>query len=358
MTKSEYTAAYKAARNRTTLRIDEEMKALQEIYKDASEQVAARVARAELLDQSRLTIDSKRAIQNQLEAEAQRIALAIEQGVPDAVSRQYLDGIAPIDTLYIRDAALRADVGGRITEAGLDRMAQVVNFNLVRSTINRQFGQYSFSQSVWNTWRISESTGLRIPTGIFGDYQTRIQYLINAGLAQGRDPIKIADDITTYVRDIGAENGVEAVFKPGRYGRLDPESRRYAQRIPRRIDWRALRLVRSELYASIQDAGIRQAAFNPAVTGMVNWKKQPGNPIDCCADKTNNGQRCIDLQAASPYKIDEAPVYNHANCSCWIEPVLMDQREFVADLKKWIDQPDSVGYINEWYTGKYLPAQV
>jgi len=44
------------------------------------------------------------------------------------------------------------------------------------------------------------------------------------------------------------------------------------------------------------------------------------------------------------------------NCLCWIRPHLRPQAEFLGDLKKWA-RGESVGYLDDWYSGPYRSAK-
>ena len=88
------------------------------------------------------------------------------------------------------------------------------------------------------------------------------------------------------------------VFEPGRYGRLTPGSREYARRVRQRPDYRALRLVRSEMYASIQSVGVSEAEYNPACLGLVDWILTSGAQHSCI---------CPDLARSGPYELDRVP---------------------------------------------------
>jgi hypothetical protein len=138
-----------------------------------------------------------------------------------------------------------------------------------------------------------------------------------------------------YVR-----NGKDAVFKAGRYGTLVAGTAEYRARIPQAVDWRALRLVRSETSMSLQNSVVANAEFNLGCTGFVDWVLTEGAVHECV---------CPKLAEGSPYKLDKVPKYPHPSCMCTIRQILRDHDSFIADLKKWSDGK-SISYIDKWAT--------
>lgn len=354
MNRSEYNKLYSQARRRYPLITEDAMKRIRRVMEDASKSVQREIARAKLNDLSELTRESLESIDEQLRIAATKISEKVEKEVPKVITDSYSKGYAKIDTEYIMDQVLQTDAKGTITKAGLRSLSVAVNNNLILSLANRTYQDgYTFSDRVWLDMLpkiLKNGESVLRPAGIFGDYQYRVKNILNAGLAQGRDVVDIAKDVEIYVSKELLDRGIdtkEVIFRPGRYGRLKPGTREYIRRIARRPDWRALRLVRSELYASLQDAGVFQAEFNPAATGYVDWVMTPGAKHSCI---------CPDLQADSPYHVSNVPDYPHSNCLCHVVPALRPADEFRADLQAWATG-EKVDYLDEWYNLKYLPAQ-
>lgn len=349
MTKLEYEKLYLSARNITQIEQRKTMIALRDVYRTAGQQVSEVVERAERLGLSQFTIDSQRQLQEQLAFSASEVSRAVEKEIPISVSRIYNRGYLSIDERYIMDVVKDAGAAGLITKSGIRNIGVGINDQLIRSLVVRidQRG-YSFSNKIWNDLRTSKAGNL-IPDGIFGDFQYRLKNVISAGIAQGRDNLKIARDISVYIKD----GKIQLI---NRYGKLERGTSEFTKRISNKIDSRALRLVRSEVNASLQDASIRQGALNPAVKDLYNWKKTPGNPIDQDPSRNASGFRCIDLEEFNPYTIDDVPSYQHPNCSCSVIPVLMDRRTFERDVRNWVNG-QNVPYMDEWYNTVYLPSQ-
>ena len=343
MTQAEYIKGYKNAHRLSGRITAATKKELLKSFKEAVDLAAAEVLKAEAGELSDLTSKSWKAIEKQLRAGADIISKAAEEEIPKSITKAYSNYLA-VDTKYITDAAAGIDL---ITKSGIENIGVGINASLLEIQASRIYSTgYTFSETIWNLF--DEETGL--PIGINGDYQYRIKNLILTGQAQGRSTVQIAEDIQIYVA-----KGKKAVFKPGRYGELIPGTGRYARRISRTIDWRALRLIRSEMNASLQESGVAEGVLNPAATGFYDWVKTAGNPIDLDGSKTANGKRCIDLDRESPYLEEDIPVYNHPNCSCNVRPRLMNQGEFVNDLKEWTPGAGPE-YLDSWYNDVYLAA--
>jgi hypothetical protein len=348
MTQAEYTRLYKRSHAKNGVLTLRAKKRLLKTYKEAASLAAKEVAKATEKGLSNLTSTYWKNIEKQLTAGADLIAKELEIIVPDNITKGYRNFYS-VDREYILDATKAAKVTD-ITRAGLDNMAIKVNDDLLKIQINRtsQNG-YKFVDSVWSKKTILAKDGItKLPTSVHADYQFRIKNIINTGIAQGRDSVKIAKDITDY-----AAKGKDFVFKEGRYGKLKPGTAEFKKRITEKVDWRALRLVRSEMNASLQQAGVMEGQLNPAATKFYDWEKTVGNAIDPDGSRNSSGLRCIDLQANSPYPEEEVPSYQHSNCSCHVRPVLMDQDKFVDDLKDW-NPGGEPAYLNDWYNDQYL----
>lgn len=349
MTNAEYNKLYLAARNIFQIEQRKTMTALRDVYRTAAAQVSEVVERAERLGLSQFTIAGKEQIAQQLYSSAAEVSRAMEKELPLLINRVYPNSYLQIDEAYIMDVVRRVDgAAERITSAGLHNIGVGINRRLIESMVVRQDQRgYMLSERIWND--LLEGKLGMLPDGIFGDFQYRINNVINAGIAQGRSSAAIAKDISTYVKD-----GKLQLIK--RYGKLVRGTAEFTKRLSGKIDWRALRLVRSELYAGLQQAGIQQGIMNPAATELYDWIKTAGNPIDQHPDRNASGFRCIDLEEFNPYTREDVPGYQHSNCSCSVVPVLMDRREFEADLQNWVNGGYSEN-MDQWYNQVYLPAQ-
>ena len=191
------------------------------------------------------------------------------------------------------------------------------------NTFNRIYADgYTYSQRIWNV-------------GI--EYQNDIKRLISTDLALNRDLVETAKDLQAYVK------GKPQLAK--RWGDLIEGNKALFRRL-RNVDYRALRLVRSELYASLQSVSALSGAVNPGCSGWYDWIRQ--STIDW-------GCNCPDNAAGSPYMLNDLPGYDHPNCYCIIRPRLRNRKGFVNDLTNWSNGA-SVDYIDDWYYNYYQYA--
>ncbi len=314
MTKKEYVALYRQARKQTALMTAKTMTELKRTYKEAGELVAEAIKSAELAGTSdKLLLSSWQTIERQLADGADKLAKALSDDLPlrmgDVAAKA-----STIDETWLSDCF--KDAG--LSSVGIKNAFVAVNEDVVRATIERTWQDgYTFSQRIWKV----------------GDgYQEDIRRVITSGLAQGRDPVKIAGDVQAFIAD-----GKPRLMK--RYGKLKADTARFVRRIPTNVDYRAMRLVRTELYASLKEAGRQAGMANPGCTGEFDWVMEAGRAHWDCS--------CPDLADGSPYTADTIPAQPHPNCMCYVQPRLRDRREFVEDLKTWAEGGD-VAYLDEW----------
>lgn len=321
MTKDEYARLYRQARKSFPKLTHEAMTELKRIYIKAGKLAAAEVRKAELAGLSDLTIKSWQNISRQLEEGARLITAKLEAKIYDT-SMLGVSKTSAINEEYLIDAFENVETF-KITQTGIKNLFISVNNRVVSSIASRVYQDgYTFSERIWNA-------GL--------DYQKQIKDVITTGLAQNRDLIKIAKDLQVYIAD-----GKIALAK--RYGKLKRGTSVFMRRIGNKVDYRALRLVRSELYQSLQIASIEQGRTNPACTKMYDWVLSSGRQHWNCA--------CEDIAGSSPYILQDVPGYPHPNCACSVRPKLMDSREFIADLKRWANY-EPVEYLDKWYRQDY-----
>lgn len=317
-------------------------KTLLSTFEEAGALAAQAVADSTAAGLSDLTSSAWMAIESQLQAGANLVSQATEDLTPELISKAY-GNFAAVDENAIMSAVELAG-NTTITSAGIRSLTAAVNVELLAATANRVYADgYTFSERIWKTFDLQGK-----PIGINGDYQYRIKNLILTGQAQGRDAVDIAKDIQLYI-----SQGKDAVFTAGRYGKLLPGTAEYKARISGTVDWRALRLARTELYTSLQMGQIAAGSINPGATGLYYWRKNAGNPIDPSGDRNASGRRCIDLSTGGPYEQGTITqwVPNHPNCSCRIEPELMNQSDFIAALKTF--QPGDGSFLDSWYRTVY-----
>ncbi len=352
MNNKEYKKAYKKAHIKNGRVRRKASKEIKKKFVEASNAISNELINNGIDNLSIDTTTEWRELNRIIAAGSVTISTEVEKVIPQAISDGYKN-LLLVDERYILDACKIAKLS-EITRAGLNNVGDAVLKEIIKEQSTR-FAKgtgYTFKESVWsNLTTLSEDGKTKLPTSIYNDYQFRVENIIRSGLAQGRDAVKIAEDIQVY-----ATKGKDAVFKKGRYGKLKPGTYEYRKRISRTVDWRSLRLVRSEMGASLQNAGKREGTLNPANRGWFDWIKTAGNPIDTTGVNNSSGYKCIELQRMNPWKEEEVPSYNHPNCGCSVVPVLMDHDRFMEELQDWTPgQGDS--YLENWYNDVYLKEQ-
>lgn len=358
MTKKEYISLYGKARKQYPFLNLKAIKQLKAAYKDAIIPVIKKIAEAEIKEYSPLTIGKYKQILAQI-LKAQKglseqqlildsmiethlnstlsnwheITNAMERAsydIVDAVNSIIPDTIKPgieltsdIHEKYLIDAVKYSN--GKIKEIGIKNIFIAVNHKLLSSTANRVYQDgYSFSSRVWKAGK-----------GI----QEDIKRLLLSGLAQNRDAIEIAKDLDVYVNQ-----GYDKLMK--RYGKLIQGTTAFKNRMRHNVYYPSIRLVRSELYASIQDNASYMGMVNPASTGLYDWIRNTNELFNCS---------CPDYALNSPYTRQTLPGYPHSNCLCTIRPRLMDSNIFFNDIKEWANGAN-ITYIDNWYNQYYKPA--
>lgn len=324
LTNQEYTTAYRKARKDFLKELLRQRRILARTFNAAADETAALVRSAELAGRSSLTVGALSEINAQLETAVADIAQATTRRVEDSITRNYRI-YAEIDAEYVADAAAQAGITA-VTRGGMQAVGVAVNQRLITNVITRLYSDgVNFSERVWQAGAV---------------YQESIKEVLLGGLSINRDLFTIAKDIQVYTKD-----GKVALLK--RYGALERGTAAFTRRIPRNVDWRAVRLVRSELYNSLQAAAIEQGHVNPGATGVYEWRLTPGVQHDCV---------CIGYAETKFFKEEDVPEYPHPQCACVLIPVLRPQAELLADLRAW-DRGETVPEINNWFNNVYLPAQ-
>lgn len=334
MTQAEFYAAQKAARNKwleISLGIEKE---LSRIYIDAANEVADKIKTLEANRKgSNLTSKSLKQLEKTLRDTGQRIAQGTENITIDSINKTVNINNEP-HIQYINDA-IDISQTNKISATTIQQMYATVNTRIVELTYSRIWEDgYIFSDRIWGNYFPAQGKTM---LGLAYWWQKNIKDVVLTGFAQNRDVLQIAKDIQVY-----AAKGKIKLMK--RYGELVRGTAAFANRIPKKIDWRALRIARSELYNSIQEQAKLQGQFNPAVQ-EYRWNLTSGAEHDCI---------CPDLAADSPYREGEVPDYPHVGCLCYITHVIKSRDEFVQDIIDW-GKGAVIPYLENWYTSVYIP---
>lgn len=320
MTKAEYIKAYRQVRMDGPKIVAKAMTELKRTYIDAGKLVAEAVRQSTLADASSFTTESLVSIQRQLVKAAEMVRTTTEEQIPLRVG-QVAKRVTAIDEQYLLSAIKSAGV--TLATVKVENIFVGINTRVIEN-ITRRIWQdgYSYSERIW-----------KIGSG----FQDDIKRVLTTGLAQGRDPIKIAGDLEKFIA-----GGKTILMK--RYGQLKAGTAQFARRIPKNVDYRAMRLVRSELYAGLKEADVLAGKANPGAEDLFDWIMNAGRADWDCD--------CPDLAHGSPYTAAQVPAQPHANCMCYLLPRLKDRKEFVDDLVKWANGGD-VPYLDKWKSEYY-----
>lgn len=319
MTESQYNRLYLASRRSAGRLTRDIINKLKETYIDAAKIAAEQVRNAELAGYSDLTVKSWRNIQLALEEGSTMITMRLEELLNSGLKKS-TGNITAIDETYLIDIIKQNNI--TLSLINVKNIFVGVNDSVLLATLNRIYANgYTYSQRIWNI-------GL--------DYQNQIKRLITSDLAVGRDLVQTAIDLQVYV-----DKGRRGLAQ--RWGDLIKGNTDWLIRIRKDIDYNALRLIRSELYASLQTAAAIDGQANPGCTGWYDWIRQSSIDWGC---------NCPENASGSPYLLDDLPSYDHPNCLCIVRPLLRNRAEFVQDLKTWVDG-GQVDYLDSWNTNYY-----
>lgn len=314
MTKAEYSRLLTRARKRIATLSRSAMEELKVVYEDASKNIAdtIRNAPADGLEQRGAEIVEKQLRQGVAAINDELGRLAVDRMESAA------DLHAAINERQILDIVSKSIARDVITEPGVRNMLRAVNTSLISTLINQQLQDgYRLSDRVWAS---------------ANDYQTQITRVIDSGVAQGRSTIDIAKDIEDYTQ------GGRAALGPGYQGA------KFGTLVVKNVDWRALRLVRSEIASAMQQAALADGEANPASAHLYNWILTPGREHWNC--------ECESLARGSPYKTEDVPTYPHPNCFCRLEPELVNEDEMLNRWANWInggEEPE----LDNWHKNYY-----
>lgn len=160
--------------------------------------------------------------------------------------------------------------------------------------------------------------------------------IVRAGV--GEDAVTVAKALQTYVKSGSRRMSGEY---PNMVARMN-------SRIPRNIDYNALRLARTELTAAYGAGTQAGAKASPAI-GKVRWVLSSSHPRpDICDTYANGGD------GHGVYDVDDCPPYPaHPNCLCTLQPEPEDTDVLVKRLREWLSEPKSQPDIESWYQKNY-----
>lgn len=322
MTQAEYQAEYSRQRRQWPFMTAKTMKAIHAAYAEAGRKIADIIRNGELVDGA-LSFDTQRQVDQAILEGSRAIGDAMRDGIPALLTTGAL-GYAAIETAYLVDAL--GDASGKITAAGVEKLFTATS----EASVLRSLNTVTDGQIFWS----------RVPN-IAKQYGPDMVNFVRAGINEGLDLAKIAKGVTDYT----AYGKIRAAKRWGE--NLKIGSKALLRRCPETIDYRALRLARSELGRGLQVTAREMGNNNPGCTGFFKWVRINSLDYGCV---------CPDYAAHEPYAYSDVPSYPHPNCMCIVRPVLKDGNEFRNDLQRWVNGEQNET-LDKWYTEKYLPKQ-
>jgi hypothetical protein len=326
MTQQEFFEAQNEARKEYLVLQRRTAREIHKIYVSAADEVSDTIK--ELTIKGRgdsLTAESYRKLRSALNKAADDIIKGVDPVITNSIFDQSVISGSHHEKFVKDGLSISGLSTDRVSGDIMTKMYAGVNTRLVELTYNRIIDGYNFYDRLGflrNNWAAG------------------IDSVITSGLAQNRDIIDIAKDLQKYAR-----SGRAGLVK--RYGKIARGTKKFIKRIPKNLDYRALRLARSELYISLQSAQAVQGRLNPAVR-LYNWNLTAGAAHECI---------CPDLAADSPYEYNNIPNYPHPNCLCYITHRMIGRDQFVNDLLDW-GNGIGVPYLDSWFQEVYLPYAV
>jgi len=324
MTSQDYISAYAKERKQWPQLTNSTRKKIKAEYIAAGLAIAAIIREGELVN-GELSFDTQRKLDQAILEGSQAIVDAMREHIP-ALLTTAAAGYVAIETAFVADAF--RDLTSRVTKDGIEKMFSKTATATVQRALNSPLAADGLV--FWS----------RVPN-ISKEFGDDVVNLVRAAINEGRNIGKIAADINKYVKD-GKAGTIH------RWGEvIEPDSKRLLKRVPEQVDYRALRLVRSELGRGLQETAKANGPNNPGGSGWYDWVRI--NVIDW-------GCACPANAANGPYQYDNIPAYDHPNCMCIVRQRMKDGNDFRRELEAWTrGEPNSD--LDRWYSEKYLPGQ-
>lgn len=200
--------------------------------------------------------------------------------------------------------------------------------------------EFSRKRAIQTSFARSHEDGLKLSERIWniGQHNKKIMSdIVRAGA--GEDVVTVARSLESYVKK--GKTSIAANY-PNMIKRME-------SRIPANLDYKALRLARTELTAAYGEGIIASAKATPVVK-YVKWVISSSHPRkDICDTNANGGPNGNGI-----YEAMSCPIYPaHPNCICTLQPAPENTTVVVDKLKAWLKNPQSQPEIEEWYQTHY-----
>lgn len=333
MTSAEYQSSYAKSRKLWPSLTAKTMRKIKAVYREQGRIVASIIAQGTITN-GQLDQDTQRKLDHALLVASAEVGNVLREEIPALLATAAAMGVA-IETRFLTEAW--GKLGAKLSEAGIGKMFGKVT----EQTITKTLGSPWLQKLPNGSFKTIPSFWANVPN-VSKNFSDDVVSMVRAALAQGRDVGKIASDVNVFVKD-----GKFQTIK--RWGeRLEPSSKELLRRVRfDKVDYRALRLARSELGRGLMETAKANGQANPGGTGLWDWVRT--NIIDW-------GCNCPANAANGPYLLENLPGYDHPQDQCTVRQRLKDGNTFRDELKRWANG-ESVPELDEWYRNTYLQNQ-
>lgn len=181
--------------------------------------------------------------------------------------------------------------------------------------------------------------GLRLSSRVWGHGQAvrgEVARLTENAIARGLDSRKLALEVQQHL-------------DPTRSAPSSPAVRRRLG-ISSKVDYRAIRLARTEISTAFREGTILGHSRTPGYLGS-DWQISGAHPfVDDCDDLAGGGDGPDGI-----YPPGHEPLTPHPNCMCVLVPVYEDLDSFLSRLDRWRNSPSSEPDLEDWFQGTARP---
>lgn len=142
---------------------------------------------------------------------------------------------------------------------------------------------------------------------------------------------------------------VQTLLKPGP---VQPNSLEVRRRlgIGKSVDWRAMRLARTEMGIAYKEASVLGNQGAPSYLGS-KWELSASHAFqDICDELASGGPN-----GGGIYPAGDEPMQPHPHCFCVLSPIHEDPDKFADRLSDWLDDPSADPGLEDWYQNVASP---
>lgn len=174
-------------------------------------------------------------------------------------------------------------------------------------------------------------------------FRQDLKALIDMSVASGLG----AKDTAVLIDKLAREGGCQ--LKRTVLADYPNAAERFGKYYDGQLNWEALRLARTEIQVSANEAAVIAGRLTPGYVGS-RWMLSDAHPeTDICDDYAE-----ADDYGLGPggYAAGHEMVYAHPNCLCYNVPIMMDREQFVDNLVRW-QRGESWPDMDDWYQNVY-----